>query len=161
MAKSINSLKAIVICQQWWLAERLFFFQKFSVCYTWNADKTFLFACLSAFHRLQTAHLRLSFLRKGEMGRTARTFVISLFRANHSCASRDSYFLCMLCSSVVAGLVVNCGTLPQTLSVLKLVPNDCMGRDSSVGTVNRYDGLDGPVRTFSYTSSLSLGPPLL
>ena len=51
-----------------------------------------------------------------------------------------------LCSSVVAGLVVNCVTLPQSLGMLKYVPNDCMGRDSSVGTATRYR-LAGPVRT--------------
>jgi len=122
------------------------FFQKCSVCCMWTADNTFLFVCPCAVHSPQTAHLTLSFLLRGEMGGTGRTFVISLFRANHSCVSHDSYFLCMLCPSVVAGFVVNCGTLPQSLSVLRYVPNDCMGRDSSVGIATRY-GLDGPGRT--------------
>ena len=126
MQKNTNSLSSIVICQQTDLQSD-FFFQKRSVRYTWNADKTFLFACLSAFLGLQTAHLRLYFLLKGETERRGRTFDISLFRTNQSSHSHDTYVLCMLWSSV---LPVNCGTWPQSPTMFKYVPDDCVGRYS-------------------------------
>jgi len=55
----------------------------------------------------------------------------------------------------VASLVVNCETSPQSLRMLKYVPNDCMGRVSSVGTAIPY-GLDGPLRTQFFVRVLAV-----